>query len=85
AALLGNEVVGFGVFEEGIRLAVEQLPDLGAKRRDPVEVPPVQSVRQVDEAIQVFRRLDAPDRRRVRQMTPSSFPIVLKASRAWSI
>jgi hypothetical protein len=70
------------VLEERVVGAVEQLLHLGAKRRDPVEVPPMQDVRQIDEAGEILRRLDAPDRRRGVQMTPSSFPIRAKVSSA---
>ena len=82
---LGDEIVRFGMLEERVVLAVEELLDLGAKRRDPVEVPPVEFVGQVDEALKIFRRLDAPNNRRGAQMTPSSLPMRPNASSAKSI
>ena len=85
AVALCQEVVRFGVLEERVVLPVEQLPDLGTKRRDPVQVPPVQLVRQVDEALKILRRLDAPNDRRSVQMTPRSLPMRPNASRQKSI
>lgn len=80
----GEEVFCLAVLEEGILGAVQQLADLRAKRRDPGRVPPVQSVRQVNEAGEVGWGGDAPDERGG-QMTPSSLPMRPKASSAKSI
>lgn len=80
-----QKVVRFGVLEERVVRAIEQLLDLGTKRRDPVQVPPVQFVGQVDEALEILGRLDAPNNRRSTQMTPSSLPMRPKASRQKSI
>jgi hypothetical protein len=85
AVALGDEVVGFGVLEERVVGAVEEFLDFGAKRRDPIEVPPMEPIWQVDEPGQIPGRLDAPDRRRGAQMTPSSLPMRPKASSAKSI
>jgi hypothetical protein len=85
AVALGDEVVGFGVLKERVVGAVEKFLDLGAKRRDPIEIPPMKPIRQVDEPGEVPGRLDAPDRRRGVQMTPSSLPMRPNASSAKSI
>ena len=85
AVKLGQEVVGVRMLEERVVRAVEQLLDLRTKRRDPVQVPPVQLVGQVDEALKILGRLDAPNCRRSAQITPSSLPMRPKASRQKSI
>lgn len=85
ATALGEVVLRRGMGKEGILGAVEELLDLGAKRRDPVRVPPVQPIGQIDEGGEVLGGLDAPDDRRAAQMTPNSRPMRPKASSAVSI
>jgi hypothetical protein len=85
AVPLGDEVFGSGVLEEGIPGSREEHLHVPTQRRDPERVPRVESVREVDEALQILpiaRRMDA---QALVQMTPRSLPMVANCSRAKSI
>ena len=79
-----QEVLGGGVLEEGILGAVEEGGHLHSQRRDPLRVPRVHPVGQVDELLQVAGGTDPADGD-VGQMTPNSLPILANDSSAWSI
>jgi hypothetical protein len=80
AALLGDEVLGFGVLEKGILAAGEEQSYIPTQRRDPERVPRMQSIGEVDEAAEILAAEYRPDRNRSVQMTPSSLPIFPIAS-----
>ena len=62
AVALGEEVLGLGVLEEGVLVAVEELHPLEDQRRHPLRVVAVQAEGELDEALQVAPRADRPDR-----------------------
>ncbi len=62
AVALREEVLGFGVLEVGVLLAVEELHPLEDQRRDPLRLVAVQPEGHLDEALQVAlaaNRLDS--------------------------
>src|SRR5437870_3790003 len=84
AVPLGDEVLRFGMLEEGILARREEGPDVHPQLRHPERVAAVQVVRKTDEPLQTAPVGDGHDLRSA-QMTPSSFPSRPKTSSAWSI
>jgi len=80
AVPLGQEEFRLRVLEERILVAGEQGSDIPTQRRDPERVPRVESVGQVDEALEVLRAARRVDAHDSGQMTPSSRPMRAKAS-----
>ena len=85
AVALGQEVLGLGVLEEGVLGAGEEGCDVPTQRRDPERVPRVESVGQVDEALEVPSVTRRADAQRWGQMTPRSRPMRANCSSAKSI
>ncbi len=84
-AALGQEVLRFGVLEEGILGAGEQGLDVPTQRRDPEGVPRVEPIGQVDEALEVRSVPRRADAQRWGQTTPRSRPMRANCSSAKSI
>src|SRR3989441_6317624 len=80
----GEEILRFGMLEEGILARREEGPDVHPQLRHPERVAAVQVVRKADEPLQTAPVRDGHDLRSA-QMTPSSFPSRPKTSSAWSI
>jgi hypothetical protein len=85
AVPLGDEVFRLAVLEEGVPGAGEEHLYVPTQRRDPERVPRMESVRKIDEALEVppFTRLA--DAQAFAQITPRSLPMVANCSRAKSI
>src|SRR6184192_889146 len=77
----GEEILRFGVLEEGILARREEGPDVHPQLRHPQWVAAVQVVRKADEPLQTAPVGHGHDLRSA-QMTPSSFPSLPKVSRA---
>ena len=77
----GEEILRFGVLEEGILARREEGPDVHPQLRHPQWVAAVQVVRKADEPLQTAPVRNGHDLRSA-QMTPSSFPSLPKVSRA---
>src|SRR3989442_66582 len=77
----GEEMLRFGVLEEGILARREEGPDVHPQLRHPERVAAVQVVRKADEPLQTAPVGHGHDLRGA-QMTPSSFPSLPKVSKA---
>src|SRR3989454_4168821 len=73
AVPLGDEVAGFGMFEEGILARCEEGPDVHPQLRHPERVAAVQVVRKADEPLQTAPVRHGHDLRSA-QLTPTSLP-----------
>jgi hypothetical protein len=61
AVALGDEVLGLGVLEVGVLLAVEELHPLEDQRRHPLRVVAMHRERDLDEALEVTAAADRLD------------------------
>jgi hypothetical protein len=82
---LGDEVLGLGVLEKRVPGARKEGGYVPTQRRDPERVPRMESVRKIDEPLEISSLARRSDAHAIGQMTPRSLPMMANCSSAKSI